>query len=54
MDSTRGVKFVLAGLFGLKHPSGPKRPTNRMTLSRPRGRHLIYVVVPGSRSEPVG
>jgi len=27
------VKFVLAGLFGLSIAVGPKRPTNRMTLS---------------------
>jgi len=48
MDSTRGVKFVLAGLFGLTIAVGAQTANKPNDSFRPRGRHLIYVVVPGS------
>jgi hypothetical protein len=48
MATTRCLSFVLAGLFGLTLAAAGQAPGKPNDSFRPRGRHLIYVVVPGS------
>ena len=49
MASTCFISFFLASLFGLVIAAAGQAPPSKPDDSfRPRGRHLIYVVVPGS------
>src|SRR5579859_5816877 len=48
MVSIRGVSFLLGGVFGLTIAAAAQPASKPNDSFRPRGRHLIYVVVPGS------